>query len=200
MPGTQSLEGLVFLSALALALRASTIFEIGTYNGLSTWCLAENAPDQAAVHTLDLSPEEAPQLRIETRDEDTRRRFARRIFDVLPPSARVIDHWGDSATFDFTPFYGRCQLVYVDGAHSEQYVRSDTEHALRMLALDGAVVWDDYVREVEGVRPVLDSRSDLWRRRVPGTRLVLHLTPAARERLQATTDEPSDAFTLGNSS
>lgn len=182
MPGTQTVEGLLFLGSLARALDARELFEIGTYNGLTTWCLAENLPG-ACVHTLDLPPEETPSLELERGDHSNRRGFAQRLYQATPPQARVVEHFGDSATFDFTPWRGRCDLVYVDGAHSEPYVRSDTANALEMLSDRGAVVWDDYWHNVEGVRRVLDSRRDLDLHRVPGTRLVVHLRAAALARV-----------------
>lgn len=182
MPGTQTVEGLLFLGSLARALDARELFEIGTYNGLTTWCLAENLPG-ASVHTLDLPPEESPSLELERGDHSNRRGFAQRLYQATPPQARVVEHFGDSATFDFTPWRGRCDLVYVDGAHSEPYVRSDTANALEMLSDRGAVVWDDYWHNVEGVRRVLDSRRDLDLHRVPGTRLVVHLRAAALARV-----------------
>jgi len=178
MPGTQTVEGLLFLASLAQALDARELFEIGTYNGLTTWCLAENLP-QATVHTLDLPPEETPSLKLERGDHSNRRGFTQRLYQALSPEGKVIEHVGDSATFDFTPWRGRCDLVYVDGAHSEPYVRSDTANALEMLSERGAIVWDDYWHNVEGVRRVLDARPDLDLHRVPGTRLVVHLHAGA---------------------
>lgn len=174
MPGTQTVEGLLFLASLAQALDARELFEIGTYNGLTTWCLAENRPG-ATVHTLDLPPEESPSLELEHGDHSNRRGFAQRLYQALGPKGTVVEHFGDSATFDFSSWRGRCDLVYIDGAHSEPYVRADTANALEMLSARGAVVWDDYWHNVDGVRRVLDARPDLDLHRVPGTRLVVHL-------------------------
>ena len=35
-------------------------------------------------------------------------------------------------------------MVYIDGAHTCEYVRSDTAAALAMLSPTGTIVWDDY--------------------------------------------------------
>jgi hypothetical protein len=51
---------------------------------------------------------------------------------------------GDSATFDFAPYRGAIDFVYVDGAHSYDYVRNDTEAALGLLSPNGVIAWDDY--------------------------------------------------------
>ena len=179
--GTQSVDGLVFLAALGRALDAGTVFEIGTHRGLTAWCLARNLP-AATVHTLDLPPDERPALPLEPGDLPNRRVPAR-VFDATRAPGRIVPEHGDSARFDFSPWRGACDLVYIDGAHSAPYVESDTRNALAMLSPRGAIVWDDYWRAVEGVRTVLDARADLVRHRVPETRLVVHLSRGARSAL-----------------
>lgn len=180
-PGAQTIEGLFFISSLAKALEAKELFEIGTFTGLTTWCLARNLPD-AVVHTLDLPPDQTPQLELEPSDLGNRRDIPRRTFEDLPAPGRVVQHWGDSAKFDFGPFQSACDLVYVDGAHSEPYVESDSANALRMVSSRGAVVWDDYWRHVGGVRRVLD-RLEVKMFRVPSTRLVVYVSPPAARAL-----------------
>jgi hypothetical protein len=69
--------------------------------------------------------------------------FSRRLQNVVH-----IGH--NSRTFDYTPYLGTCDLVFIDGDHSYDGVRSDTEHAFRLLRNDrSAVVWHDYMRTSE---------------------------------------------------
>jgi hypothetical protein len=105
------------------------------------------------------------------------------VYKRLPAVGQITQHWSDSATFDFSPLYNEIDLVYIDGAHSEPYVRSDTDHALRMMSSRGAVVWDDYWRLSPGVVKVLHERSDIGLHRIPGTRLVVHLGPEVEETI-----------------
>src|SRR5207249_2287328 len=80
------------------------------------------------------------------------------------------------ATFDYTPYAGRMDVVFVDGAHSYNYVVNDTERALEMLAPGGTVAWDDYPA-VPGVYRHLNelaARLDGPLYHVYGTRLVLY--------------------------
>lgn len=178
--GNQGFEGLAFLVSLGRAIGASTIFEIGTYNGLTSWCLSSNLPE-AVVHTLDLPAEKEPKLPLDLGAGDLRHRvrFKRAIYETLPGADHVVQHWDDSATFDFSPWQHKCDLVYVDGAHSKAYVGSDTDNAIAMLSDVGAIVWDDYWWRIDGVREVLEHRTDLQLFRVPGTRLVVHMTRRA---------------------
>ena len=47
-------------------------------------------------------------------------------------------------TFDYSPYHGRVDFVFIDGNHSIRYVASDTEQALKMLAPGGVILWHDY--------------------------------------------------------
>jgi hypothetical protein len=183
-PGSQSVEGLFFLGSLLKSLQARTVFEIGTFEGVTSWFLARNAAPETIVHTLDIPPEAAPRFPLDASDVH-RADPGALLHERLPrPPARIEQHWGDSATFDFAPWQGACDLVYIDGAHSEHYVRSDTHNALEMAGEDGAIVWDDYWRLSEGVTKVVEGLLDLGLCRVPATRLVVRLGPGARARLE----------------
>jgi len=184
--GSQSVDGLFFLLSLAKVMDGHEVFEIGTFKGVTTWCLARNLP-HATVNTLDLPLDRRPTLELEETDEPNRDRDPEPLaYEVLDAPGKVTQHWGDSATFDFSPWRDRCDLVYIDGAHSEAYVRCDTKNAFEMLAENGAIVWDDYWRQVRGVPLVLNElRHDVQLYRVPGTRLVVHLSPSLDRSLSS---------------
>ena len=92
----------------------------------------------------------------------------------------VQQHFGDSATFDFSPFEGSCDLVFVDGAHTADYVEIDTRTALRLVRPGGTIVWDDchlihagvpktltrFLKEGHPIRRMASSRLAVLR--VPG--------------------------------
>jgi predicted O-methyltransferase YrrM len=180
-PGAQTIDGLLFVASLAAALEARTVFEIGTFTGVTTWTLARNLPE-ASVHTLDIPPEGTPTWTVE-KDDVHRGSEENLVYKRLPAGGEITQHWSDSATFDFSPWYDTIDLVYIDGAHSEPYVRSDTDNALRMMSGRGAVVWDDYWRLSPGVVKVLHERSDIGLHRIPGTRLVVHVGRDAEEAI-----------------
>jgi Methyltransferase domain len=134
------------LSALAGKLDCRTLFEIGTNRGRLAWTVARNDP-ALEVYTLDLPLDGgAPALGIAADD----RRFMRgadwcgEAFRDTAEAERITQLWGDSATFDFSPYAGRMDFVYVDGAHTYEYVVNDTERALAMMSPTGTVAWDDY--------------------------------------------------------
>jgi predicted O-methyltransferase YrrM len=180
-PGAQTIDGIFFLASLGRALKVRSVFEIGTFIGLTAWTLARNLPD-AVITTLDIPSTAEPRLALE-KDDLHRASEDRLIYKTLPESTRIKQLWGDSAEFDFSRWFGEIDLAYVDGAHSEEYVASDTENALKTMSPDGAIVWDDYWRHSPGVVKVLHRRTDLDLYRVPGTRLVVHFSERARAKL-----------------
>lgn len=134
------------LAALCREIGARTFFEIGTNRGRTTWTVARNNPD-CQVYTLDLPAPDAP-IALDFNDDDRDLlgdAWASGVdFAGTPEAERITALFGDSATFDFSPYAGKMDVVYIDGGHSYSYVRSDTEAALKMLAPGGAIAWDDY--------------------------------------------------------
>ncbi|MFN2594015.1 MAG: class I SAM-dependent methyltransferase [Actinomycetota bacterium] len=184
--GMQSLEGLIFLASLVKTIEVTTVFEIGTFMGATTWTLALNAPD-AAVHTLDIPPQTRASLPLETSD---RHRGApdSLLYRGTTAEELITQHWSDSAKFDFSPYFGAVDLILVDAAHSREYVQNDSENAMKLMSPAGAVVWDDYWRLSPGVSTTLDKLSNsVALYRVPQTRLVVHLSRGALQRIEAST-------------
>lgn len=165
------------LCAMCKLLDCKTVFEIGTFQGQTTWLLARNNP-QAHVYTLDLpSLDAATQLTYELTDPEYFVEWKRGIrFAGRPEAARITQLFGDSARFDFSPYEGKIDLVFIDGSHSYDYVKSDTESALRMLSERGTIVWDDYPY-YPGMYRFLDRLSATLDRpifHIVGTRLAIY--------------------------
>ena len=59
-------------------------------------------------------------------------------------SGKIVQLYGDSGTFDFSPYSGHVDLMFVDGAHSYEYVLSDSDAAHRMVKPGGLILWHDY--------------------------------------------------------
>ena len=181
-PGNQAIDGLATLVEIARRAGVRRVFEIGTYNGLTALTLAANLPE-ATVDTLDLAPGAAPTLPLSEADPENITGAVRRHYEGRDEAARVRQHFGDSAAFDFSPFRAAVDLVYVDGAHSRPYVENDTRAAFDMVSADGVVVWDDYWRRVPDVAAVLHDLRERRLFRLAGTRMVVWLSDAASERV-----------------
>lgn len=175
-------HGEAFVLSLVTAwLKPRRIFEIGTASGQGTVLMARQAPE-AEIDTLDLG-NDRPSLG-EQRGQPPWQDLETigRAFKETPHAERIRQHFGDSAAFDYAPYRGTMDLVFVDGAHTYEYVSSDSRNALDILAPGGVVVWDDCNALSPGVSKAL---LELRRQgepvyRIVGTRLAALSRASAR--------------------
>jgi predicted O-methyltransferase YrrM len=142
------------LSLITAYVKPERIFEIGTATGRGTLVMMRQAPE-ARVDTLDLGAQEDASLGTEEGDHPIDVGVVGEAWRDTPYADSVHQHFGDSATFDFSPFEGRCDLVFVDGAHTEDYVATDSRTALRLARPGATIVWDDCALVHAGVPKVL---------------------------------------------
>lgn len=161
---------LVALCLICRRIRPRVVFEIGTLNGYTALHFALNVTDDAVVYTLDLPPDDSvrPALHTTVMDDahiHATRQAPRRVFEGTDAAARIVPLHGDSARFDFSAYHGAVDFFFIDGAHSYDYVASDTRNAFDCVRPGGVVAWHDFgrvgvngvtrlVREVARERPV----------------------------------------------
>ncbi len=157
--GNVNLVELAVLNSLCRTHHPKTILEIGTFDGRTTLNLALNS--EAQVFTLDLPV--TTEAKLGTVGGDIKyvdkprhaigARFAQPPHDALPCAQRITQLYGDSATFDFSPWHGKIDFVFVDGAHNYDYVMNDSRAAFRLLRPEGGViVWHDYGKWMDVTR------------------------------------------------
>lgn len=182
------LADLINLCRLCAALQPSQIFEIGTYTGYSTLHLALNSPAHARVFTLDLPKQGSAAAALRTTLMDDAHIAGsigshRYLFEGHDAARRIELLFGDSGTFDFAPYHGAIDLFFIDGAHSYEYVRSDTQHALACTRAGGVIAWHDFGRTgLNGVsRWLLEMHGAGWPLfAAPGGSLAWMVMPAQR--------------------
>ena len=92
-----------------------------------------------------------------------------------PAAYKVNQLYGDSRTFDFCPFDGKVNFMFIDGDHSYETVKQDTAHALRMIAPGGMIVWDDYQSAWPGVVQCIEELAQTHSvQQLCGTRLACY--------------------------
>lgn len=143
--GSTPLQDLAAMAAIVRYKKPTTIFEIGTFEGSTAVVFIKNSEAGVRLHTLDL-PHEKEVTR-------TERSYSAHSIGWSYASGHLIDEFGireqvdtifgDSALFDFTPFHDQVDLFFVDGAHTEDYVISDSAHAFECIGPDGWVLWHD---------------------------------------------------------
>jgi hypothetical protein len=151
---------IVNLCTLTQILAPRVIFEIGTFRGATTRALARHAPPECTIYTLDLPPEEYGKTSLKQHDSDILNVLLSHdhkpeIGDIYlkDPNAchRINQLLGSSDLFDYAPYHGQVDLFFIDGAHSYDFIASDTANALKCLSEKGVVVWHDFKGGFRGI-------------------------------------------------
>ncbi len=133
------------LKGLARKFKECRYLEIGTWFGESIVNIAAIAKE---CISLSLSDKELQQQGA-TKEEIS----IQRIFSKNLPNVIHIKH--NSRTFDFSSI-GKFDLIFIDGDHSYEGVKKDTENAFRVLKDDNSIIiWHDYSN--------LTGNTILWR-------------------------------------
>ena len=144
--GSSAFFDLAALAVLAQAKRPRQVFEIGTFEGLTSAIFAVNAGAASRVITLDLPPDRTDIQRTDrsyTAHSIATTYESGHLIARLGAANQVMQVFGDSALFDFAPYHGQIDLFFIDGAHTEDYVATDTLNAFQCLTSEGWVVWHD---------------------------------------------------------
>jgi hypothetical protein len=182
---TISLSGLGFvipytlLATIISALNPKKIFETGTFRGVGTLTMALNAPE-ADIYTLDL-PEQYTETEVETLSKGDKEwvRLSRTstgfAFHGHAAATRIHQLRGNSLTFEPPTELQNIDLCFIDGGHSYECIKADTETALKILSPNGVIVWDDYTWFIDGVSQYLtELRHSLPLYRIAGSQLVIY--------------------------
>jgi predicted O-methyltransferase YrrM len=172
---------LICLDQIAASFLPERVFEIGTFNGRTTLNLAANTPASAKLFTLDLPEASSGATVLRAHDRDPKYMALRRVGKLFRESGyreKITQLYGDSATFDYSPWAGTIDLVLVDGAHSCDYVMSDSVKTLPLLRPEtGIMLWHDYGTwdEVTAALDALYRKSPAFAgvRHIRGTSLVI---------------------------
>lgn len=175
------LNELTYLAYLATSFPATRIFEFGTSVGRTTLNLCLNLPPGGRVYSLDLpdhtadNPDHRPYAANQIAEVENYRRaeYLSQSSEKLPVELLR----GNSLEFDFT-YQGSMDLIFVDGGHSYDVVKSDSENAFRMLKPEGGVVvWHDYwqYNALDVVLAINDLAKEREIVQIKGTRMAIHV-------------------------
>jgi hypothetical protein len=172
---------LFWLCVITRLVQPRRVFEIGMSQGISALHFALNSPGEAQVFTLDLPRDGSVRPALSTtlmdREQIRERERSQPVFVSKPENRKITQLFSDSARFDFSDFRGNIDLFFVDGAHSYDYVRSDTGRALECCHAGSVVLWHDYGRYgVNGVTKYLHQLAKTREvYRLPGSAVAMHL-------------------------
>jgi len=147
MDGNVSELELACIAKMVQYFKPSRILEIGTFDGRTTVNMAINAP-QANIVTMDLPSDDMFSTKYRIKKGDL-------TFINKPTSGarflgteyanQITQIYADSANYDYSTLANSIDFVFIDGAHSYEYVLNDTEVAFKLLRNgSGVLVWHDY--------------------------------------------------------
>jgi hypothetical protein len=144
-PGMLPSEQAMVLLAILVAESPSEVLEIGTFMGHTTRLMAENL-ENAIIHTADLpenfSPDNDPEKALVKDDFHLiNARTVGREFKSRPCSKRIVQHFVDTATWDFA--VGDPSFFFIDGSHTYDYCKNDSEKCFAVSGGKGVFLWHD---------------------------------------------------------
>lgn len=189
--GSTPINDLLAFVALAVQQHPAAVLEFGTFWGSTTLNLAKNLPD-AVIHTIDLPPDDDEAMRLTTdKPVDDLHLIANRqlgqAFRQSPVGERIVQHGGDTATYDYSGITHPVSFFLVDGSHTYEYAKSDTLVALSLASGRSTLVWHDCDAIHPGVTRWLGELIDagLPVQRIAGTVVAFLRFDAADERVKA---------------
>lgn len=154
-------------------LQPRRIFEFGTFDGRTTFHLAANSPPQAEVFTLDV---QSGEFNFGADETYLNRVSVGQHASAVKSKVRLLT--GDSTSYDFSPFTGEIDLIFIDAGHSYGAVMNDSARALEMLAPGGTIIWHDYLTIDDVTRALVELNKRLSLVNLEGTSLVVWRSPA----------------------
>ena len=142
LDGTSRVIDIALLRALCRKFEDCQYLEIGSWRGESLANVSQIAKE---VYSVSLSDAEMKQFGFEKEIK------LQRIFSEDLPNVTHIKH--NSFTFDFESLNKKFDIVFVDGDHSYEGVKTDTKSAFSLLKDENSlIVWHDYGKNYEGIR------------------------------------------------
>lgn len=179
--GNVTLEELAVINGLVKSVRPTRIFEIGTFDGRTALNLAYNSDDDCEIFTLDLPAtwNGATQFALGNYDRALAERKecgSRIATSNLTCKNKIQQLYGDSAAFDFGPFHGTVDMVFIDAAHDYRNALNDSQTALKLIGKrKGVIFWHDYkngCKVVDAIRTFQLQHPDLAIFHIEGTALA----------------------------
>jgi len=174
--GMLPVEDALVLVAVLVAESPKEVLEIGTFMGHTTRLMAENCAS-AVVHTVDLPLDyDAGKDADATTPKDDfhliERRVVGREFQATPCAEHIRQHFADTSKWDFADC-GRPTFFFIDGSHTYEHCKSDSEKCFDLCGGKGVFFWHDVNELHPGVLKFINEWRSRGRdiRRVRGTDL-----------------------------
>ena len=143
LDGSSLVTDLLLLKSLAQSFSNCNYLEIGMWRGESVVNVAEAAQ---SCTTINLSPEEIKKLRLPSKYADLHG-------CLIKEQQNINIIYANSLNFDFSSLNQKFDLIFIDGDHHYEAVKSDTKNVVKLLKDENSViVWHDYAYNPEKPR------------------------------------------------
>jgi len=134
---------IMLLAGLAESIDQCDYFEIGTWRGESVAAISGRA---RSCHTLCLTDDQMRAMGMHENTIRSHMMFSGNLENVTQLR-------GDSRSFDFASIGKKFDLIFIDGDHHYDFIRSDTRNVFKHLVHENSiVVWHDYGFHPDKVR------------------------------------------------
>ncbi|MDR0874028.1 MAG: class I SAM-dependent methyltransferase [Prevotellaceae bacterium] len=143
LDGSSLVTDLVLLRSLAKSIPDCDYLEIGMWRGESVMNVAQEAK---TCTTVNLSAEEIVKMKLPEK-------YAKLHGCLINNQDNIKIVYANSMTFDFSSLNQKYDLIFVDGDHHYEAVKSDTQKVFPLLKDDNSIiVWHDYAYNPEKPR------------------------------------------------
>lgn len=143
LDGSSLITDLVLLRSLARSLPECEYLEIGTWRGESIINVAQEAKHCTSIN---LSPKDIIALGYD-------KQYADLHGCLIKNASNITQIYANSLTFDFQTLNKKFDLIFVDGDHSYETVKSDSAKVFKLLRNDDSmIVWHDSAFNPESPR------------------------------------------------
>lgn len=135
---------MIFLCLLIKSHNVKTIFEFGTFTGKTTYNLALNLPKDGHIYTIDIG-RDIDRSNVDGKGYESSY-VVGKFFLSSPDEVKrkITQLTSNSRKTNYGQFECKMDLVFIDGGHQYDVVRSDSANAFKMLKRRGIIVWHDY--------------------------------------------------------
>lgn len=136
LDGTSTVTDLALLKSLASRFDKCNYLEIGTWRGESILNVAD--VKNTTCTSISLSPAEIIEIGLSEK-------YAKLQNCLIKDVKNIALIQANSLTYDFSKLNQKFDLIFVDGDHSYEAVKSDTKNIFQLLKNDDSIiVWHDY--------------------------------------------------------
>ncbi|MBU6236758.1 MAG: class I SAM-dependent methyltransferase [Planctomycetes bacterium] len=138
---------LITLGAITKVLQPRLVVEFGTFLGGSTLVFASNMPERSKIITFDIDPSARKThihgMGVGVPDFDLGCLFRGTRYERM-----IEQRYSNELNFYDKNVEGQADLVFVDADHTYDFVKKDTQLAVRFLKPGGSILWHDYTWEL----------------------------------------------------